>query len=96
MTYSEILAVRTRKCTILPQGVFCVFRSVVLVISSLLDYLVVSINRRSLFVVNLECFSSISDRTSDFNSRKVGIELAQSMITLFDPTLDGMVLDNEK
>ena len=44
--------------------------------------------------VNLDCFGCISDRTSDFNSREVGMELAQS--TVFDPTLDGMVLDTEK
>lgn len=33
---------------------------------------------------------------ANFNSKEVGMELAQSMLTLFDPTLDGMVLDTEK
>ena len=40
---------------------------------------------------------SISDRThGDFNSKEVGMELSQSMLTLFEPSLDGMVLDTEK
>ena len=48
-------------------------------------------------MVNLDSFISISDRThANFNSKEVGMELAQSMLTLFDPTLDGMVLDTEK
>ena len=42
-------------------------------------------------------FISISDRNhANFNSKEVGIELAQSMLTLFHPTLDEMVLDTEK
>ena len=48
-------------------------------------------------MVNLDSFISISNRThANFNSKEVGMELAQSMLTLFDPTLDGMVLDTEK
>ena len=40
---------------------------------------------------------SISDRTNgDFNSKEVGKELAQSMLTLFEPSVDRMVLDTEK
>ncbi|KAL9958773.1 hypothetical protein ACROYT_G035833 [Oculina patagonica] len=31
----------------------------------------------------------------NFNSKEVGEELAQSLLTLFDPTLDGMLLDAE-
>ena len=31
----------------------------------------------------------------NFNSKEVGEELAQSLLTLFDPTLDGMLLDTE-
>lgn len=33
---------------------------------------------------------------ANFNSKEVGLELAQSLLTLFDPTLDGMVLDTDK
>ena len=37
---------------------------------------------------------SISDRThGDFNSKEVGMELSQSLLTLFEPSLDGMALD---
>ena len=40
---------------------------------------------------------SISDKTyADFNPIEVGVELAQCMITLFFPTLDGMVLNTKK
>ena len=47
--------------------------------------------------VNFHCFISVSDRThANFNSKEVGMELAQSMLSLFDPALDGMVLDTEK
>ena len=31
----------------------------------------------------------------NFNSKEVGAELAQSLLTLFDPTLDGMLLETE-
>lgn len=31
----------------------------------------------------------------NFNSKEVGEELAQSLLTLFDPTLDAMLLDTE-
>ena len=40
--------------------------------------------------------SSTNLRThGNFNSKEVGEELAQSLLTLFDPTLDGMLLDTE-
>ena len=40
--------------------------------------------------------SHLHSRThGNFNSKEVGMELAQSLLTLFDPTLDGMLLDNE-
>ena len=46
---------------------------------------------------NLDCSISISCRTyADLNSKKISMELAQSTLTLFDTTLDDMVLDAKK
>ena len=40
--------------------------------------------------------NSVHSRThGNFNSKEVGMELAQSLLTLFDPTLDGMLLDTD-